>query len=148
MPYGLNRGLGAVNLFGQRCTPGDSYSTRTDDVCPAPNWWLNLWGIVDTTVAVAPAPTSDALTVPPASGESAAALVQSLSDQQVAAQQAANAEGVKSGVLDQWSSDIVDTANAATSGVTSALPWILGAVGLGIFALVAFSGGSARRYGR
>lgn len=140
MALRLKRGMGAVNLFGQRCTPGDSYSTLTDDICPAPNWWLNLWGIQDTTIAVAPAPTGAALTVPPVSGDSAAALVQSLSDQQVAAQQAANAQGVQSGILDQAASGIVDTTNAAVSGLTSAFPWIIGICVVGVVMALSVAG--------
>jgi hypothetical protein len=137
----VNRGIGAVNIFGQRCTPGDQYTSVAGDVCPAPQWWMNLWGITDTSVAVAPAPTGDALTVPPASGEQASALVQSLSDQQLVAQQAANAQGVTS----SWWDTVTGGAYSATAGGMPTWAWIALA-GLAAFAL-ATAGASPRRYG-
>jgi hypothetical protein len=140
--YSLRRssGLGAVDLFGQRCVP-----VSGDPSCPAPAWWMNLWGITDTTVGVPPAPTGSVLTVPPASGPEAQATVDALVNQQLEAQKAANAAGVQSSWIDQVSSDAV----AAGQAVTGSFPWLLiGALGLGVFALVAVGGGSARRYGR
>ena len=140
--YSLRRssGLGAVDLFGQRCVP-----VSGDPSCPAPAWWMNLWGITDTTVGVPPAPTGSVLTVPPASGAEAQATVDALLNQQVVNQQAANAQGVTSSWIDQASSSAV----AAGEAVTGSFPWVLiGALGLGVFAMVAVGGGSARRYGR
>jgi hypothetical protein len=133
-------GLGAVDLFGQRCVP-----VSGDPSCPAPTWWMNLWGITDTTVGVPPAPTGAVLTTPPASGAEAQATVDALLNQQVVNQQAANAAGVTSSWIDQASSGAV----AAGAAVTGSIPWaLIGALGLGVFALVAVGGGSARRYGR
>jgi hypothetical protein len=106
---------------------------------------MNLWGITDTTVGVPPAPTGSVLTVPPASGAEAQATVDALLNQQVVNQQAANAQGVTSSWIDQASSSAV----AAGEAVTGSFPWVLiGALGLGVFAMVAVGGGSARRYGR
>jgi hypothetical protein len=85
------------------------------------------------------------LTVPPASGAEAQATVDALLNQQLEAQKAANAEGVTSSVFDQAASSTL----AAGQVITGSIPWLLiGALGLGVFALVAVGGGSARRYGR
>jgi hypothetical protein len=110
--------------------------------------WAAIFGYSNSEIGTPPAPTSSALTTAPASGADASALTQSLSDQQVAAQQAVNAGGVQSSLVDQASSGIVDTASAVTGTLTTALPWILGAVGLLVFGMVAMGGGSARRYAR
>jgi hypothetical protein len=83
------------------------------------------------------------LTVPPASGEEAQATVDALLDQQLRDQQALNAAGVQSSWLDRASSQLVAAGDSLSS------PWLLlGALGLGVFALVAVGGGSPRRYGR
>lgn len=138
--YSLRQsGLGAVDLFGQRCVP-----VVGDPSCPAPSWWMSLWGLTDTSVAVAPAPTGSALTVPPASGVDAQATVDTLLNQQLVAQQAANAQGVQSSALDLAASGVVAAANA----IAPSFPWLLLALGLGAFALVTLGSGSARRYGR
>jgi len=138
-----NRGLGAVDIFGQRCSPGDV--GFNDPTCPAPQWWMKMWGLKDTSVGVAPAPPVEVWSKPPASGEEAQATVDALLNQQLEAQKAANAEGVKSGWIDEAASEVV----AAGESLTSSMPWLLlGAVGLGVFALIAVGGGSARRYGR
>jgi len=145
MPYGLKRGLGVTTY---ECQAIQDSSDPMSAHFSLPCMWAAIFGYSNSEIGVAPAPTGAALTVPPASGTDAAALAQSLSDQQVAAQQAVNAAGVQTNVLDQAASAIVDTTTSLTDSLTSALPWILGAVGVGIFALVAFGGGSARRYGR
>ena len=147
MAYRAKRGMGAVDIFGQRCTPGGGelgQAQLADWSCPAPQWWMKMFGLTDTSVAVAAAPTGAALTTPPASGAEAEALVQSLSDQQLAAQQAANAQGVRSGLFDQAASALMDTTNAFS--MASVMPWIIG--GVLVFAIVAVGGGSPRRYGR
>lgn len=137
-------GLGAVDIFGQRCVP-----ISGDPSCPAPAWWMNLWGITDTTVGVPPAPTGSVLTVPPASGAEAQATVDALLAKQLEAQKAANAAGVTSSWIDQLSTGTVDAGQAAKDALTGSIPWLLiGALGLGVFAMVAVGGGSARRYGR
>ena len=141
MPYGLKRGLGVTTY---ECQAIQESSDPMSAHVSLPCMWAAIFGYSNSEIAVPAAPTGAALTVPPASGVDAAALAQSLSDQQVAAQQAANASGVQSSLLDQTSSGVVDTANA----VTSAVPWVLGAVGLLIFGMVAMGGGSARRYAR
>ncbi len=134
-------GLGAVDLFGQRCVPNID-----DPSCPAPAWWMRLWNLSDTTVGVPPAPSGSILTVPPASGAEAQATVDALLNQQLEAQQAANAGGVQSSVLDQAASGIVDTGSAVGSFFSS--PWFWGALGLGAFALLAMGADQPRRYGR
>ena len=113
-----------------------------------PCMWAAIFGYSNSEIGVPPAPTGAALTTPPASGQSAAELAQSLSNQQVAAQQAINAAAVQSSLLDQAASGIVDTTNSLTDSLTSLLPWILGVAGLLVFGMVTMGGGSARRYGR
>lgn len=122
---------------------------------PGRTEWLGYW--IDTPrelacktfnptpIGVAPAPTGTALTVAPASGEDAAALQQSLADEALRRQVELNATGVHSNPIDQLSTSVVETGSAIAS-----LPWgmIAAAVGVGVFALVAVGGGSARRYGR
>lgn len=108
----------------------------------SPTCWTAL---VPSTVAPPGSPTGAVLTVPPASGADAQATVDALLNQQLIDQQNLNAAGVQSSMLDQAASGAV----AAGSAVTSAIPWTLIVLaGLGIFALVAVGGGSARRYGR
>ena len=149
MPYGLNRGLGVTTY---ECQAIQNSLDPSSPQVSLPCMWAAIFGYSNSEIGTPPAPTGSALTVPPASGQSAAALAQSLSDQQVAAQQAVNAAGVQTSVLDQASSGIVDTANAVadsfTAGLSSALPWILGGFGVLVFGMVAMGGGSARRYGR
>lgn len=89
------------------------------------------------------APTGAVLTTPPASGEQAQAQVDAILAQQVADWQAQNMgtmQQTQSG-LDQFAADF----KVATAGISW---WIWLAGGLGVFALVAVSGGSPRRYGR
>ena len=108
------------------------------------------WQTVTPPSAIAPpgAPSGDLLTTPPASGEQAQATVDALVNQQLLDQQALNAGAVQSSWWDELTGGTYGAAAGAASGLTSYLPWILGAVGLGVFALVAMGGGSARRYGR
>ena len=101
-----------------------------------------------SSVAPPPAPTGDVLTVPPASGEEAQATVDTLLNQQLTDQQTLNAGAVTSSWWDSLTGGTYAAASDAASGVTSYLPWILGGVGLLVFGMVAFGGGSARRYGR
>lgn len=120
------------------------------------NWLVNptCWGRstdewalgVRGTVAPPRSPTGDVLTVPPASGEEAQATVDALLNQQLEDQKALNAGNVQSGWIDEAASGVVDTGSAVGSIFSS--PWLWGALGLGVFALVAVGGGSARRYGR
>jgi len=145
MPYGLNRGLGVTTY---ECEAIQDSSDPMSAKVSLPCMWAAIFGYSNSEIAVPAAPTGTALTTPPASGADAAALAQSLSDQQVAAQQAINASNVQSTWLDQLSSGIVDDViNPLTNpGGLSWLVW--GAIGIGVFAVVAYSGGSARRYGR
>jgi hypothetical protein len=136
-----SRGMGAVDLFGQRCTP-----IAGDSSCPAPGWWMSLFGLVDTSVGVAPAPPVDVWTVPPASGVDAQATVDTLLNQQLVNQQTANAAGVQSSVVDQAASGVVAAGSSISSALSS--PWLWGLLGLGAFALVAVGGDQPRRYGR
>jgi hypothetical protein len=84
------------------------------------------------------------LTVPPASGADAQATVDALLNQQAANQQAIDAAQVSS----SWVDTLIGNTSAVATGAASSLSWILGLVGLGVFALVAVGGGSPRRYGR
>lgn len=107
--------------------------------------WDGLFGPKISSVAPPQTPTGAVLTTPPASGEEAQATVDALLNQQLREQQALNAAGVTSGVFDTAASGVVSAGNV----VSEAIPWVLfGAIGLGVFALVAISGGSPRRYGR
>jgi hypothetical protein len=83
-----------------------------------PGWQAALG--VQPGSAPPPAPTGAALTVPPADAQQAAALVQQLSNQQVIAQQAADA-GQVAPVTDVYSvtGDVVSNASA----LPSAIPW-------------------------
>jgi hypothetical protein len=105
-----------------------------------------MWGLTDTSVAVAPAPPQAVWTVPPASGVDAQATVDTLLNQQLVNQQAANAEGVQSTWVDSAASGVVAAGGAVSSMLSS--PWLWGLLGLGAFALVAVGGDQPRRYGR
>src|ERR1017187_7026237 len=93
MPYGLNRGLGVTTY---ECEAIQNSMDPMSAHVSLPCMWAAIFGYSNSEIGVPPAPTGAALTVPPASGQSAAELAQSLSDQQVAAQQAINAAGVQS----------------------------------------------------
>ena len=145
MAIRFKRGLGVTTY---ECQAVQDSSDPMSAKISLPCMWAAIFGYSNSEIAVPPAPTGAALTVPPASGQSAAQLAQSLSDQQVAAQQAINAAGVQSSLADQAASGIVDTTNSLTDSLTSLLPWILGAAGLLVFGMVTMGSGSARRYGR
>ena len=141
MPYGLQRGLGGLTPAEYAACNAEFWNGIFDPTC---------WQTVNPPSAVAPvgSPTGDALTVPPASGADAQATVDALVNQQVVDQNALNAGAVQSSWWDTLTGNTYSSASGAASGLTAALPWILGAVGIGMFAMVAFGGGSARRYGR
>ncbi len=107
----------------------------------------SCWGTVEsgpTVVAPPGAPTGDALTLPPASGADAQATVDALLNQQLADQQKVNAAGVSSSWWDSTVGGVYSVGSSAVSG----FPWGWLAIGVGAVALVAFGGGSPRRYGR
>jgi hypothetical protein len=139
MPYGLKGGLGRTLAEDAQCRSG-VFGGFFTPVC-----WTRL---ENSPVAPVGAPTGDALTFPPASGEEAQATIDALVNQQMLDQQALNAQSVTSSWWNTLTGGTYGAASGAASGVASALPWILGAVGLGVFALVAIGGGSPRRYGR
>lgn len=167
--YGLSsRGMGGVEVLPTVMLP-IGISTGTPYHCEyTMNWLVNprCWQYSPSTwasmiagnLAAPPAPTGAALTTPPASGADAAALAQSLANQQLVAQNAIDAAQVQSSGLDVASSAIVDTADAAAAAAKAAADSLLNpgglslmvwlALGLGVFGIVAFGGGSARRYGR
>ena len=130
---------------------GMGRTVAEDAVCKAsfaggffsPTCWSAL---TPSTLAPPGAPTGDTLTVPPASAADAQATVDALVNQQLVDQQALNAGAVQS----TWWDTLTGNTAAAGSGVSNllstAFPWIL--AGLGVFAMVAMGGGSARRYGR
>lgn len=91
------------------------------------------------------APAGSELTVPPASGQAAQQTVDELLAQQAADWQAQNAATIA-----QTQANL-DQVGAQYDAITasSGIPWYWWlAGGLGVFALVAMGGGSARRYGR
>lgn len=102
----------------------------------------SCWSALEVSPLAPPgAPPVELWRVPPASGEEAQATVDALLNQQAEDQKALNAAGVSSSWVDRISSGVV----SAPGGVS----WLMwGALGLGVFALVAVSGGSPRRYGR
>jgi hypothetical protein len=117
--------------------------------------WGYLFGYDNPVVGVAPAPTGSALTLPPASGEEAQALVDAQLAAQLEAQKKANAAGVTSGWIDSAASGVVDTSASIGDSISNTLQnpfgvsWLVwGAIGIGVFALVVGGGGSARRVGR
>ena len=144
MPYGLNHGVGSLTPTEYAACNGMPYRGIFNAYC-----WQSVEQL-PANVAPVGAPTGDALTVPPASGEDAQATVDALVNQQMRDQQALDAAVVKSGPgwIDEAMGEVYSGASSAASGLTSALPWILGALGLGVFALVAVGGGGPRRYGR
>ena len=108
----------------------------------------SCWSALEPSpVAPPPAPTGEALTLPPASGAQAQALVDQLLNQQLQDQQALNAAGVQSSWVDRLSSTAVSAGESISA--PGGMSWLLwGALALGVFALVAVSGGGPRRYGR
>src|SRR5271157_289030 len=98
MPYGLQRGLGVTTY---ECEAIQNSIDPMSAHVSLPCMWAAIFGYSNSEIAVPPAPTGAALTVPPASGEDAAALAQSLADQQLKAQQAINASGVQSSLWDE-----------------------------------------------
>src|SRR5438552_6898090 len=124
MAYRIKRGMGSV------------FTSHEEDIAaacnvPISNWfigecWSRAWdgimGPPKPVVGVPSTPTGTALTLPPASGEEAAALQQQLADEALRRQQALNAAGVQSGVLDRAASVAVGTGNAVADAVTPAIP--------------------------
>ena len=138
MAIRLKRGLGLTQMEYSVCEA----SFLRGILMPA--CWAPVDKPVISTIAPVGAPTGDVLTIPPASGEDAQATVDALVNQQMVDQQALNAQSVTS----SWWDSLTGGTYAAAAGVTSYLPWILGAAGLLVFGFVAFGGGSARRYGK
>jgi hypothetical protein len=128
--YGL-RGIGD--------TPG-AFSTACGGGLDAlnPSCWGTIWGSMTgstapaSSVAPPPAPTGAALTTPPASEADAAALVQSIANQQAVAQRALNAGQVQSSISDT----VLGGASSATTAVTDAVTdpfsswWLIGALAI------------------
>lgn len=141
MGYRLNSGMGVLTQYEYAQCNAQPFRGIFDAFC---------WQTVAPASSVAPpgAPSGDLLTTPPASGEQAQATVDALVNQQLLDQQALNSGAVQSSWWDELTGGTYGAAAGAASGLTSYLPWILGALGLGVFALVAMGGGSARRYGR
>lgn len=139
MALRFKRGLGRTLAEDADCRSG-FFGGFFTPVC-----WTRLQS---SAVAPVGAPTGDVLTVPPASGEEAQATVDALVNQQMVDQQALNAQSVTSSLWDTLTGGTYGAAAGAASGIGSSLPWILGAVGLGVFALVAIGGGRPRRYGK
>jgi hypothetical protein len=145
--YGLSsRGLGATQAY---CDAMKQQKTVLGTGTYPPSCvWAAIFGYDPPTTGVAPAPPVDLWTVPPASGADAQATVDALANQQLVDQQAANAGNVQGSWWDTLTGGTYSAAVGAASGLTSALPWLLGGLGLVAFAFVAAGSGSARRYGR
>jgi hypothetical protein len=122
--------------------PANPCDTRWAWAIPKCWAWLNP---PSHDLAPPPAPTGDTLTVPPADEASAQATVDELLNQQMTDQQALAASRVQSSWFDQFASGAVAVGDNPIGGL-STMVWI--GLGIGAFALVAFSGGSPRRYGR
>lgn len=139
MAYRINRGLGRTPAQDAECRDGTFGGFFT----PA------CWSMLEPSPLAPPqSPVGDVLTVPPASGEQAQATVDALLNQQLADQQALNASQVSSSWWDSLTGGTYGAVASVASGVAS-FPWVLiGVIGVGMFALVAMSGGSPRRYGR
>lgn len=128
--YGL-RGIGDTpGAFSVACGGGlDALN---------PSCWGQIWssmtGSTASSVAPPPAPTGAALTTPPASEADAAALAQSLANQQAVAQQALNAGQVQSSISDT----VLGGASSATTAVTDPFSswWLIGALAIS-FAILA-----------
>ena len=139
-------GLGATLPTGTAATTaacaGEFAGGFFDPSC----WWASIFPDPVSTVAPPPAPTGAALTTPPADAASAAALAQSLADQQAIAQQNLNATQVLSTWWDNLTGGAAQAGGGLSNVLSGALPWIIG--GVAIFAVVAAGGGSPRRYGR
>jgi hypothetical protein len=150
MALRLKRGIGAATDVTGASTSAycNSWLSFMDPACSTT--LLNIFSS-PSQIAPPPAPTGSALTLPPASGEDAAALAQSLSDQQMRDQQALAAAQVKSSWWDQVAGSAyqagvaIDPFNPPGGGV-SWLVWVAG--GIGLIALAFMGGGSPRRYGR
>jgi hypothetical protein len=106
------RGLGAAT----DCITLGGWFTNSDCWGHSIPYWQQMATPGGTGLAPPPAPTGPALTVPPASGADAAALVQSLTNQQLAAQQGSNAAQV------QPASDLYGTI-ADAGGLVPSIDW-------------------------
>lgn len=140
----LNCGLFAGGVFKKECwcLEYPSLCSEADYVASRALADPSVYAALQAPPVVG-APTGAALTTPPASGEQAQAQVDAILAQQVSDWQAQNMgtmQQTQSG-LDQFAADF----QAATSGISW---WLIGALGLGVFALVTVGGGSPRRYGR
>lgn len=109
-------------------------------------WGAYLWPDPVSTVAPPPVPTQAQLDAAAATPDGAAALVQTLANQQAVAQQALNASQVQSSTTDLILGGTAAAAGTVSDTLTAAFPWILG--GVALIAVVAMGGGSPRRYGR
>lgn len=127
--------------LGASC-PGQTASIFSQ---PGVVWDYILHGC-PTAIGTPPAPPQSVWTTPPASGADAQSTVDTLLNQQMTAQQAADAAGVQSSWWDSVTGGTYSAGSAAGAALSSYLPWVLG--GLALFAVVAVGGGSPRRYGR
>ena len=148
--------------MGDSASDSGAFSTQCGGGLDAlnPNCWYQIWPLsyfasppAVSVTATAPAPTGSVLTTPPASGEEAQQTVDALLNQQLKNQQAIDAAQVQSSAADIVGGALAnagDTISNAASGVVSAVssPILWLGLGLGVFALVALSAGSPRRYGR
>ena len=96
-----------------------------------------------SNVGVAPAPPQELWNVPPVSGESAQATVNSLLNEQMVNQQTINASQVTSS---WWDTLLGDTSSEIDNIPSMLKVGLIGIVGMGLFMMLGDSG--PRRYGR
>jgi hypothetical protein len=137
------RGMG---VDASQCTSFFSWALNSDCWGHSIPYWQQAMIPGGSGLAVPAAPTGSVLTTPPASGADAQATVDALLNEQLAAQQVANAAQV------QPVTDIYSLFNSATGGMFAggggdstpspgfSVPWWAWAVGGGIFLVAAFGG--------
>ena len=130
------RGMG---VDASQCTSFFSWALNSDCWGHSIPYWQQAMIPGGSGLAVPAAPTGSVLTTPPASGAEAQATVDTLLNEQLAAQQAADAAQVQP-VTDVYS--VVDSVVNARSSLASGLsvPWWAWVVGGGIFLVAAFGG--------
>ena len=115
----------------------NTQATSTVFPCNLPSWlWMGA-ACADTSIAVVGSPTGGDLTNPPANGDTAQALVDSLITQQGLDQQAVNALQVSSSPLD----NLLGTTSNALPTVNLVL------IGVGILGLMYLGNADPRRFG-
>jgi hypothetical protein len=136
----MRRGFGQITDATQ-CTSFFGWLGNSDCWGHSIPYWQNVVTPGGSGIAPPPAPTGSVLTTPPANAAEAQATVNELLNQQMAAQQAADASQV------QPVTDVYSLLNSATGSVlagssttSSGVPWWVWVVAGGIFLVAAFGG--------